>query len=176
MVKKLMTKSHLFTCSVIMLLVIIFAVTVYGTNSRTNFKKSAKTTSATKVYKSQFIFRNESELNDFSFANEALPLNDASVNRALKRSLIKHNYKHVQSNILQVKAAQWFPVIEPILKAYGIPDDFKYVPLVESGLCEGTSPRGARGLWQFMPGTARTYGLRVRKGEDDRLNIRKSTV
>ncbi len=69
-----------------------------------------------------------------------------------------------------------FPIIEPILKAYGIPEDFKYVPLVESGLCEGTSPKGARGVWQFMPGTARTYGLKVGKGKDDRLNLRKSTI
>jgi hypothetical protein len=62
------------------------------------------------------------------------------------------------------------------LKAYGIPEDFKYMPLVESGLAEGTSPRGASGYWQFMPGTARSYGLRVNSVVDERKNMRKSTI
>jgi membrane-bound lytic murein transglycosylase D len=69
-----------------------------------------------------------------------------------------------------------FPVIEPILKAYGIPDDFKFIPLVESGFGEGRSSRGAYGAWQFMPGTARTYGLKVNSHVDERLNLRKSTI
>ncbi|RYE17668.1 MAG: lytic transglycosylase domain-containing protein, partial [Sphingobacteriales bacterium] len=78
--------------------------------------------------------------------------------------------------LLHKKAEKLFPVIVPILKYYGIPEDFKYIPLVETGLREGTSPRGARGLWQFMPGTARNYGLKVNKHNDERLNVRKSTV
>ena len=89
---------------------------------------------------------------------------------------MRNNYRHVQSNILQEKAEKLFPIIEPILKIYGIPDDFKYIPLVESGLNPGISRRGAGGLWQFMPGTARTYGLKVGHGKDERMNIRKSTA
>jgi len=113
---------------------------------------------------------------DYSFANEALPVNDAGVNRRLQRSLQKHNYRNVHSNILQTKAFQWFPIIEPILRAYGIPEDFKYIPLVEAGLDGGFSSKGARGIWQFMPGTARTYGLKVGHGIDERLNVHKSTI
>ncbi|WP_233524464.1 lytic transglycosylase domain-containing protein [Mucilaginibacter conchicola] len=112
----------------------------------------------------------------FNFADEALPLNDKKVDFKLKKSIAKHRYKAVQSNVLHAKADKMFPIIEPILRAYGIPEDFKYVPLVESGLREGTSPKGARGVWQFMPGTARTYGLRVNRKVDDRLNLRKSTI
>jgi hypothetical protein len=114
--------------------------------------------------------------NEYSFANEALPVNNSSVNRKLKHSLRKHDFKYVGSNILQKKALEWFPIIEPILRAYGIPEDFKYVPLVEAGLDGGFSARGARGIWQFMPGTARTYGLKVGKGVDERMNVYKSTV
>ena len=77
---------------------------------------------------------------------------------------------------MHAKALKLFPVIEPILAFYGIPEDFKYIPLVESGLCEGTSPKGAKGIWQFMPGTARSYGLKVGHGKDDRMNVRKSTI
>lgn len=113
---------------------------------------------------------------DYSFADEEVPVNNVGVNRKMQLSLVKHNYRHVQSNILHRKAEKIFPIIEPILKAYGIPADFKFIPLVEGGFSEGTSPRGARGLWQFMPGTARAYGLKVGDGIDERTNIRKSTI
>ncbi|WP_228085180.1 lytic transglycosylase domain-containing protein [Mucilaginibacter sp. JRF] len=112
----------------------------------------------------------------FSFADEDLPENSKRVNRKLNYSLRMHSYTKVQSNILHIKAEKLFPVIEPILEEYGIPEDFKYIPLVESGLREGTSRKGARGPWQFMPGTARSFGLKVGNKKDERLNLRKSTV
>lgn len=124
----------------------------------------------------KFVFKNSVIADEFSFANETLPTNDAEVRHRLERSLRKHEFRNVGSNILQSKAIQLFPIIEPILKAYGIPDDFKYLSLVESGFGEGASSKGAKGLWQFMPGTARTYGLKVHDGVDERMSVRKSTV
>jgi membrane-bound lytic murein transglycosylase D len=125
---------------------------------------------------SKFIIKNPDAENDYSFANEAVPVNNAGVSRKMQRSIMQHNYKHVQSNILLTKAERIFPIIEPILSAYHIPDDFKYIVMVESGFGEGTSSKGAKGLWQFMPGTARTYGLKVGHGVDERMNVRKSTI
>jgi len=177
-----MTKRHIVTCSVIVLLVIISAFTICGTKAvPTTNKSNAKAvvkikktdTAAPRI--SSFIYKPAEAESDFTFANEAIPLKDAGVTRKLMLSLRKHSFKCVQSNILQSKAEKLFPVIEPILKAYGIPDDFKYVPLVEAGFCENTSPKGARGMWQFMPGTARTYGLKVGHGVDERMNLAKST-
>lgn len=129
-------------------------------------------------HSTKFIFTNTKTrpTTAYNFANEALPVNDARVNSKLRHSIKRHNYLSIQSNLLQFKAQKLFPIIEPILKAYGIPEDFKYIPLVESGLCSGTSPKGAAGIWQFMPGTARTYGLKVGHGVDERLNVRKSTI
>jgi membrane-bound lytic murein transglycosylase D len=173
--KKEITKRHLITCSVIVLLVIISAVNICSTEASATVKKSVKPCAPPPVFKSKFIYNNSDE-NDFSFANEALPVNNARVQKALQHSLKRHSFKYVQSNVLQVKASQWFPVIEPILKAHGIPDDFKYIPLVESGMDGGISSKGARGLWQFMPGTARTYGLKVYGGVDERMDLRKSTI
>jgi len=181
--KKEMTKRHLITCSVIVLLVIISAFNICGTKAvpttNINNAKAAVTvakTVATAPRITTFIYRNTDAAAGFSFANEAIPTRDASVTRKLMLSIKKHSFKCVQSNILHSKADKWFPIVEPILKAYGIPDDFKYIPLVESGFCESTSPKGARGLWQFMPGTARHYGLKVRNGIDERMNMAKSTV
>lgn len=111
-----------------------------------------------------------------NFAKETLPMADARVKLKLKRYLASYSYRKTQTNRLHRKAAEWFPVIEPILKAHGIPNDFKYMPLVESGLKDGTSPKGASGFWQFMPGTARSYGLKVNGRVDERKNLRKSTI
>jgi membrane-bound lytic murein transglycosylase D len=178
-----MTKRHLITCSVIVLLVIFSALNICGTKASmpANIRTKKAIPTVVKSVKlspgiAKFIYNNTDAENDYSFANEAMPVNDAKVDHKLKLSLLKHNYRCVQSNVLQSKAEKLFPIIEPILKVYGIPEDFKYIPLVESGLCEGTSPKGAKGIWQFMPGTARTYGLRVRNGIDERMNVRKSTI
>jgi membrane-bound lytic murein transglycosylase D len=166
-----MTKKHLITCSVILVLVIISRLNIFSTDPVYPVKYIAHTPS-----KLLFSLPAEAAEEAFSFADEALPVNDKKVDFKLKKSIAKHGYKNIQSNILHSKADKLFPIIEPILKAYGIPEDFKYIPLVESGLKEGTSPKGARGVWQFMPGTARTYGLKVNKGKDERLNLRKSTI
>lgn len=170
-----MRKKHLITCSVILVLVIISRLNIYSTEPVFAAKTALKTTDYTQ---SSLLFSKplEEALDNFSFANEALPLNDKRVDLKLKKSITKNRFRNIQSNVLHAKADKLFPIIEPILRAYGIPEDFKFVPLVESGLCEGTSPKGARGIWQFMPGTARSYGLKVGKGKDERLNVRKSTI
>ncbi|WP_237488246.1 lytic transglycosylase domain-containing protein [Hufsiella ginkgonis] len=112
----------------------------------------------------------------FSFADENIPQGDAKVVYRMQKALNAHAYGKLQTRILHYKAAKWFPVIEPILERYGIPQDFKYIALVESGLREGTSHRGASGYWQFMPGTARSYGLKVNRSMDERQDMEKSTV
>jgi len=151
---------------------VMVIISVFAVNSSPAIKPAA----IASTRPSNFIFTKAGTDDGFSFANEALPVNNRLVNRKLRRTLMQHNYHSIQSNILQAKAEKLFPIIEPILKYYGIPDDFKYIPLVESGLCCGKSPKGALGIWQFMPGTARTYGLRVGKSRDERLNVSKSTV
>ncbi len=115
-------------------------------------------------------------LAQLEFADETLPLGDNKVKGKMKKVLASFAYQNLQTNRLHRKAAEWFPIIEPILAAYGIPNDFKYMPLVELGLQDGTSPKGAAGYWQFMPGTARTYGLKVNSRIDERKNLKKSTI
>jgi hypothetical protein len=73
-------------------------------------------------------------------------------------------------------APRYFPVIEPILKSKGIPDDFKYLALAESGLNpRAVSPAGAVGFWQFLNGTAKDFGLEISTEVDERYHIEKST-
>lgn len=136
-------------------------------------KNTVVTPAVAPVQEEQKPVKPKAKLN---FAKETLPMADARVKQKLKRYLASYSYRKTQTNRLHRKAAEWFPVIEPILKAHGIPNDFKYVPLVESGLKDGTSPKGASGFWQFMPGTARSYGLKVNAHVDERKNLRKSTI
>ncbi|QJD95690.1 lytic transglycosylase domain-containing protein [Mucilaginibacter robiniae] len=121
--------------------------------------------------------KTQEEKTTLKFANEELPAQNVKVKHRLKRSAWRRNLHHLTSTAIQQRANRWLHVIEPILRRYGIPEDFKYIPLLESGFdlhCK--SHRGAVGPWQFMPGTAREYGLRVNRSKDERMNIRKSTV
>ncbi|RZK49666.1 MAG: lytic transglycosylase domain-containing protein [Pedobacter sp.] len=117
----------------------------------------------------------EFTIEDLEFANEGLPEGDQRVANKMKQVLASYGYENLQSTRLYRKATEWFPVIEPILAKHGIPNDFKYIPLVESGFREGVSPKGAAGIWQFMPATAKGYGLKVNAKVDERYNLKKST-
>ncbi|MBW4891176.1 lytic transglycosylase domain-containing protein [Mucilaginibacter sp. HMF5004] len=167
MIDKKMIKKYLLTCSVILVLTIIFHLS-FGV-AKTSFYK--RNVSAKPVYIS-YKYSGDNTLN---FADEMLP-KDKKVKGKMTSSLRRHSFGNVQSEMLHRKAEKMFPVIEPILQEYGIPNDFKFIPLVESGFSEGRSPRGAYGPWQFMAGTARTYGLKVDKRHDERTNLRKATI
>ena len=110
-----------------------------------------------------------------SFAGEAVHLDKHYVLERLDRELLVNNFWHSNSILVLKRAAKYFPIIEPILQENGIPDDFKYLAVIESGLTHVTSPAGAEGFWQFMPQTARDYGLEVNGDIDERLNLIKST-
>lgn len=110
------------------------------------------------------------------FADEQVPLHKPSVERKFERYLTNFSFRKQQSYDLHKKAAKHLPQITAILKSYDIPEDFKYVPLVESDMNpQITSHKGAGGYWQFMPATARLYGLKVNGSVDERRDLVKST-
>ncbi|MGV3761121.1 lytic transglycosylase domain-containing protein [Parapedobacter sp.] len=121
--------------------------------------------------------RNTPYFASLSFADENVPLGDQRIEEKMMRYLREYSYAKRRSHGLHRKAVHALPRVAAILRAYGVPEDFKYVPLVESGFTSGTtSHRGASGYWQFMPATARSFGLRVDSAIDERQNIEKSTV
>ena len=109
------------------------------------------------------------------FAGEAMPLDFFDVRESLERELIVNMNFH--SNTLQCikRISRYFPVIEPILAANGIPDDFKYLALIESDLMNKVSPKGATGFWQFMKDAAVQYKLEINAEVDERYHLEKST-
>jgi hypothetical protein len=111
------------------------------------------------------------------FAGEQIPLDRWYVKESLDRELLVNTYWQSQTMLFIKRAHRYFPVIEPILKEQGVPDDFKYLALIESGLVPTIkSPAGAVGIWQFMKGTALDYKLEVNSEVDERYNLEKSTV
>jgi hypothetical protein len=112
---------------------------------------------------------------EITFAGEKVPLGKFYVSEALDYELTVNTYWHSSTLLLIKRANRWFPVIEPILKEYGIPDDFKYLAVAESGLKNVTSPAGAKGFWQIMKATGREYGLEINSGIDERYHLEKST-
>ena len=92
----------------------------------------------------------------------------------MDREMMAFTYMHSTTMLLIKRANRYFPIVEPILKANGIPDDFKYLMVIESNLNNiARSPAGAAGLWQFMPATGREFGLEVNDNVDERYNIEK---
>ncbi len=110
------------------------------------------------------------------FANERAPLENPDIWERYDKELLKNTYWQSNTLLLHKRAAKFFPVIEPILKENNIPDDFKYLALIESGLENVTSPAGAKGFWQIMKSTAKEFGLEVNSEIDERYHLEKSTV
>lgn len=110
------------------------------------------------------------------FAGEVIPLDRFDVRESLDRELLVNSYFHSQTLRFLKLAPRYFSVIEPILKERGVPDDFKYLAVAESGFNpRAVSPARAVGLWQFLQGTGREYGLEVNSEVDERYHVEKST-
>lgn len=112
---------------------------------------------------------------EVDFAGEKAPLNVADVRERFDRELLVNANLHATTQLIIKRANRVFPVIEPILQRYGVPDDFKYLAVTESGLVNAVSPAGARGVWQFMPETGKERGLEVNDLVDERYHLEKST-
>ncbi|WP_170299281.1 lytic transglycosylase domain-containing protein [Larkinella terrae] len=112
-----------------------------------------------------------------NFCGEPVPVESGAVAHNLSMALMRNisSQNHL-INFRRRAIAQYFPVIEPILKKYRIPDDFKYLAVVESGLkADAVSRKGAMGYWQLMPETADELGLKFNDKVDERKDLLKST-
>ncbi|MEM0518873.1 MULTISPECIES: lytic transglycosylase domain-containing protein [Aequorivita] len=109
------------------------------------------------------------------FAGEPVPLHNPDIRERMDRELLVNTYWQSNGLLLFKRANKYFPQIEPLLKQYGLPDDFKYLAVAESGLEYTSSPVGASGIWHFMKGTGLEYGLEINDYVDERYNLEKAT-
>ncbi|NDV46833.1 lytic transglycosylase domain-containing protein [Paludibacter sp. 221] len=116
-------------------------------------------------------------LKQTEFAGKSIPLQRHDVRERFDRELMAFTYMHSTTFLIIKRANLYFPIIEPILKENGIPDDFKYLAVVESYLNPRVvSPVKAVGIWQFVTDTAIECGLEVTGEVDERYHLEKSTI
>lgn len=109
------------------------------------------------------------------FAGEKVPLDDWEVKESLEREVLVNCYRHSSTMHILRLTTRYFPIIEARLKANGVPDDFKYLCVAESGLENVTSPAGAKGFWQFLNSSGKRYGLEIYSEVDERYHLEKAT-
>lgn len=110
------------------------------------------------------------------FAGQEIDLTRYDHRERMDRELMSFTYMHSTTMLILKRANRYFPVIEPILKEEGLPDDFKYLAVIESNLSPlARSGAGAVGMWQFMSATAKEYGLEVNANVDERYHVEKET-
>jgi membrane-bound lytic murein transglycosylase D len=112
---------------------------------------------------------------NIDFAGETTPLNVSDVKERFDRELLINANLHSSTILIIKRANRIFPIMEPILKQYGVPDDFKYLAVIESNLTNAVSPAGARGIWQFMPATGKEFGMEISETVDERYHLEKAT-
>ncbi|MDR0510203.1 MAG: lytic transglycosylase domain-containing protein [Rikenellaceae bacterium] len=112
-----------------------------------------------------------------TFAGEAAPLQYRDVREGLQHEMLTTTYMHARTTLTLLAVKRIRAVVLPIMRREGLPDDFFYLCMAESGLSpEAVSSAGAGGLWQFMPEVGKSYGLTVNKDVDERYHIEKATV
>ena len=109
------------------------------------------------------------------FAGTQISLSDFDVAERYDKEILTNVYWQSQTILMIKRSYRFFPIIEPILKAQGIPADFKYIALAESGLQNVVSPAGAAGFWQFMDKTGKRYNLEINEEIDERYHLQKAT-
>ena len=112
---------------------------------------------------------------NLDFAGEPMPLENPDILERMDRELLVNTYWQSNGLLMFKRSKKYFPIIEPILERNGVPNDFKYLAVIESGLTNAVSPAGARGVWQIMKTTGRENGLEVNTNVDERYNLEKAT-
>ena len=163
MIRKVTFVISLFS---IVFLTHFFISSTYTSNSDTVHQQS---------FNSKYNVYSVLKPDNLKFANENIPQSTFDVWERLDKELLKNIYWQSNTLLYFKRANKYFPIIEEILEKNNIPNDFKYLALIESGFEYKVSPSGAAGFWQIMKGTAREYGLEVNYAIDERYHLIKST-
>jgi membrane-bound lytic murein transglycosylase D len=152
----------LLLITLLVFIIVVFALSSYKLEYANRFKE-------------KYSIFSISVPDKLDFAGEQVPLNYFDVKESLDRELHVNTYWQSQTIFLIKRANRYFPEIEPILKDEGVPLDFKYLVVAESGLTNTVSPLSATGFWQFLKKTGKEYGLEISEEVDERYNLEKST-
>jgi len=110
------------------------------------------------------------------FCGETVDLGIQEVKERFEKEMLLTLWNRPQVILWIKRSARYLPIIEKMLTEKGMPDDLKYIAIVESALRpHASSKKGAVGFWQFITATGRNYGLAINSEKDERRNIFRST-
>ncbi|WP_456463159.1 lytic transglycosylase domain-containing protein [Lutibacter sp.] len=155
-------------------IIIISSLLIFASKTKT-VKESDKTNESDKNTSETYQIRALKVPLNLKFAGEHVPTEKADIKERVDRELLVNTYWQSNGLLLFKRTHKYFPIIEPILEKNGIPNDFKYLAVIESGLQNVTSPAGAKGFWQIMKGTGRENGLEINDNVDERYHLEKAT-
>lgn len=163
--------NNTYRLLIVLSVIVLSGILVNAVQQDPEFKKptKAKATSDSYNIKAIKIPKN------LTFAGEPVPLYKADILERVDRELLVNTYWQSNALLWIKRTHKYFPVIEPILKEKGVPDDFKYLAVIESDLRNVTSPAGAKGMWQMLKAAARENGLEVNDNVDERYHLEKAT-
>src|SRR5690606_3468510 len=155
-------------------IIALFAISVFTASSDEPQNTKSKTGSADASKLPQKV-KSISIDKAFTFAGEEVPVSNFDVYERLDRELLRNAYFHSNTILILKRAKGYFPVIEKILAENGVPDDFKYLAVAESDRGNAVSPAGAKGVWQFLQATGKSFDLEINDEVDERFHLEKST-
>jgi membrane-bound lytic murein transglycosylase D len=170
-------KKILLGAAIAIVFIVIISAIQQGGASTSSAVTALNTSDAAKVEKrvQDYNVYSVNVPKSLDFAGEAVPLDQPDIRERVDREFLVNTYWQSNGILLIKRAQKYFPIIEPILAENGVPDDFKYLAVIESGLQNVSSPAGARGFWQIMTGTGRELGLEVNDNVDERYHIEMAT-
>ncbi|NQY28364.1 MAG: lytic transglycosylase domain-containing protein [Flavobacteriaceae bacterium] len=158
---------------------LIFLAGLFINSVSKNSKNNSKTDEIEKLVDTSFVKNyNVYALTlpkNLTFASEKVPMSLPDIKERIDREFLVNTYWQSNGFLMFKRANKYFPLIEKILAEEGVPDDFKYLAVIESGLSNAVSPAGARGFWQIMKVTGREFGLEVNGNVDERYHLEKAT-
>ncbi len=167
-----MTKVHLIL--IYALLVLCLSLALFAVFSENQMGAKLGLTSFSREQKdSVALFDLPAEL---SFAGEKVPLEQGDVVERLERELYVNAYWESNLILLFKRSKKYLPEIERLLQEQGVPDDFKYLAIAESGLLNASSAAGAKGYWQILEETGKEYGLEITESVDERYHLEQATL
>ena len=151
-------------------IIMVSSLLIFSVNKEISTDNDEKNTSESYQIKALKLPKN------LNFAGEKVPVKNQDIRERMDRELLVNTYWQSNGLLMFKRAQKYFPIIEPILKKNGVPDDFKYLAVIESGLTNAKSPAGASGVWQIMKSTGRELGLEINDDIDQRYDIELAAI
>jgi len=165
-----MKKSYFYFLGIVALVFVILQLFIYSGDSNSDDELHQQ------HFNMKYGIFSIIQPDELNFSGEEIPIYSSEIWERIDKELLKNTYWQSNTMLYLKKANKYFPIIESILQEYNIPDDFKYLAVIESGLDNVVSPAGAAGFWQILKGTAREHGLEVNSAIDERYNLEKATI